>query len=318
MQVVVLDDYQDAARESGPWERLGETTSVDFVHTHLVGDELVQRLAGAEVVVAMRERTTFDAGLLRACPAMRLLVTTGMYNAAIDLETAHAMGITVCGTGWGQPGPTAELTWSLVTALARGLLAETAAMRGGGWQVGVGEALAGKTFGVIGLGNLGSRVARVAQAFEMRVLAWSENLEAETARALDVEPVSKTELLTSSDVVSVHLVLSERTAGLIGADELRLMRSSAYLINTSRAPIVDTKALLDSLYAGEIAGAGIDVYDEEPLPRDHPLRAAPNTVLTPHIGYVTVETYSSWFEEAVADIEAWLAGSPTRVLTLGV
>jgi len=205
-----------------------------------------------------------------------------------------------------------------VIALARGLLAETAATRSGGWQVGVGEALAGKTFGVIGLGHLGTRVARVAQAFEMRVLAWSENLEAQTARSVDIEPVSKTELLTSSDVVSVHLVLSERTKGLIGADELRLMRSSAYLINTSRAQIIDTTALLDALYAGTIAGAGIDVYDEEPLPSDHPLRSAPNTVLTPHIGYVTADAYRSWFDDVIADIKAWIAGSPTRVLAPSV
>jgi phosphoglycerate dehydrogenase-like enzyme len=310
---VVLDDYQDVARRFGPWRDLGPDVSLDVVTDHLLGRELLDRLAGADVVVAMRERTAFDADLLRALPELRLLVTTGMANAAIDLAAAAECGVTVCGTG-GLASPTAELTWGLVLALARRIPAEDAAMRRGDWQLGVGTELAGKTFGVIGLGRLGQRVARIAQAFEMRVGAWSQNLDPGLARGLGVEPVSKADLLRDSDVVSLHLKLSDRTRGIIGAADLAQMRRSAYLVNTSRGPLVDTDALLAALHDGLIAGAGIDVYDEEPLPRAHPLRSAPNTVLTPHVGYVTDGTYRVFFTDAVADVAAWLAGSPVRVL----
>jgi phosphoglycerate dehydrogenase-like enzyme len=313
IKVVVLDDYQDVVRSFGPWRDLGPDVTLDVVTDHLVGSELLDRLAGADVVVAMRERTAFGADLLRALPDLRLLVTTGMANASIDLAAAAECGITVCGTG-GLASPTAELTWGLVLALARRIPAEDAAMRRGEWQLGVGTELAGKTFGVIGLGRLGQRVARIALAFEMRVLSWSQNLDPELARSLGVEPVSKADLLRDSDVVSLHLKLSDRTRGIIGAADLAQMRPAAYLVNSSRGPLVDTDALLASLHAGAIAGAGIDVYDEEPLPRDHPLRTAPNTVLTPHVGYVTDGTYRVFFADAVADIAAWLAGSPVRVL----
>jgi phosphoglycerate dehydrogenase-like enzyme len=312
-RVVVLDDYQDVARQFGPWSDLGPQLELHVVTAHLVGRELVDALAGAEVVVAMRERTAFDRALLGALPALRLLVTTGMGNAAIDLAAAAELGITVCGTGI-LASPTAELTWGLVLALARRLPAEDAAMRRGDWQLGIGTELAGKTFGVIGLGRLGQRVARVAQAFEMPVLGWSQNLDPDLARSLGVEPVSKADLLRGSDIVSLHLKLSDRTRGIIGAADLALMRPSAYLVNTSRGPLVDTDALLAALNDGRIAGAGIDVYDEEPLPREHPLRSAPRTVLTPHVGYVTDGTYRVFFTEAVADIAAWLAGEPLRVL----
>jgi phosphoglycerate dehydrogenase-like enzyme len=312
-RIVVLDDYQDAARRFGPWRDLGPDATVDVVTSHLVGSELFDRLAGADVVVAMRERTAFDADLLRALPELRLLVTTGMANAAIDLAAAAECGITICGTG-GLASPTAELTWGLVLALARRIPAEDAAMHRGDWQLGVGTELAGKTFGVIGLGRLGQRVARIAQAFEMRVLAWSQNLDPELARSLGVEPVTKADLLRDADIVSLHLKLSDRTRGIIGAPDLALMRRSAYLVNTSRGPLVDTGALLVALHNGLIAGAGIDVYDEEPLPREHPLRSAPHTVLTPHVGYVTDGTYRVFFTDAVADILAWLAGEPVRVL----
>jgi phosphoglycerate dehydrogenase-like enzyme len=312
-RVVVLDDYQDVARQFGPWSDLGPQLELDVVTAHLTGSELLNSLAGAEVVVAMRERTAFDRTLLGALPDLRLLVTTGMGNAAIDMAAAAELGITVCGTGL-LASPTAELTWGLVLALARRLPAEDASMRRGEWQLGVGTELAGKTFGVIGLGRLGQRVARVAQAFEMGVLGWSQNLDPDLARSLGVEPVSKAELLRGSDVVSLHLRLSDRTRGIIGAADLALMRPSAYLVNTSRGPLVDTDALLAALNDGRIAGAGIDVYDEEPLPREHPLRSAPRTVLTPHVGYVTDGTYQVFFTEAVADIAAWLAGAPLRVL----
>jgi phosphoglycerate dehydrogenase-like enzyme len=311
----VLDDYQDVARSLGPWQDLEPAVSLDAVTEHLTGPDLRARLAGAEVVVAMRERTGFDAELLRALPDLRLLVTTGMANAALDLDAAAECGITVCGTG-GLASPTAELTWGLVLALLRRIPAEDAAMRRGDWQLGIGTELAGKTFGVVGLGRLGQRVARVAQAFEMRVLAWSQNLDPELAQGLGVEPVPKRDLLSRSDVVSLHLKLSERTRGIIGAAELAVMRRSAYLVNTSRGPLVDTDALLTALRDGTIAGAGIDVYDEEPLPPGHPLRSAPNTVLTPHVGYVTDGTYRVFFTDAVADIAAWRAGSPVRVLDI--
>jgi phosphoglycerate dehydrogenase-like enzyme len=312
-RVVVLDDYQDVARQFGPWSDLGPQLELDVVTAHLVGPELVDRLAHAEVVVAMRERTAFDRSVLAALPDLKLLVTTGMGNAAIDMAAAAQLGITVCGTGI-LASPTAELTWGLVLALVRRLPAEDAAMRRGDWQLGVGTELAGKAFGVIGLGRLGQRVARVAQAFEMPVLGWSQNLDPDLARSLGVEPVSKADLLRGSDVVSLHLKLSDRTRGIIGAADLALMRPSAYLVNTSRGPLVDTDALLAALCDGRIAGAGIDVYDEEPLPHEHPLRSSPRTVLTPHVGYVTDGTYQVFFTEAVADIAAWLAGEPLRVL----
>jgi phosphoglycerate dehydrogenase-like enzyme len=312
-RVVVLDDYQDVARQFGPWSDLGPQLELDVVTAHLVGPELVDRLAHAEVVVAMRERTAFDRSVLAALPDLKLLVTTGMGNAAIDMAAAAQLGITVCGTGI-LASPTAELTWGLVLALVRRLPAEDAAMRRGDWQLGVGTELAGKAFGVIGLGRLGQRVARVAQAFEMPVLGWSQNLDPDLARSLGVEPVSKADLLRGSDVVSLHLRLSDRTRGIIGAADLALMRPSAYLVNTSRGPLVDTDALLAALNDGRIAGAGIDVYDEEPLSREHPLRSAPRTVLTPHVGYVTDGTYQVFFTDAVADIAAWLAGEPLRVL----
>jgi phosphoglycerate dehydrogenase-like enzyme len=312
-RVVVLDDYQDVARQFGPWSDLGPQLELDVVTAHLVGPELVDRLAHAEVVVAMRERTAFDRSVLAALPDLKLLVTTGMGNAAIDMAAAAQLGITVCGTGI-LASPTAELTWGLVLALVRRLPAEDAAMRRGDWQLGVGTELAGKAFGVIGLGRLGQRVARVAQAFEMPVLGWSQNLDPDLARSLGVEPVSKADLLRGSDVVSLHLKLSDRTRGIIGAADLALMRPSAYLVNTSRGPLVDTDALLAALRDGRIAGAGIDVYDEEPLPHEHPLRSSPRTVLTPHVGYVTDGTYQVFFTEAVADIAAWLAGEPLRVL----
>lgn len=310
----MLDDYQDVARRFGPWEDLGSDLSLDVAVGHLQGRALLDLLAGADVVVAMRERTTFDADLLRALPDLRLLVTTGMANAAIDLEAASGLGVTVCGTG-GLASPTAELTWALLLALVRRIPAEDAALRRGEWQLAIGTELAGKTFGVVGFGRLGQRVARVAQAFEMRVLAWSQNLDPELARGSGVEPVTKNTLLSDSDVVSLHLKLSDRTRGVIGADELARMRPSAYLLNTARGPLVATASLLQALRDGRIAGAGIDVYDEEPLPRGHPLRSAPNTVLTPHVGYVTDGTYRVFFADAVADIAAWLQGEPVRLVT---
>jgi phosphoglycerate dehydrogenase-like enzyme len=264
----------------------------------------------------MRERTPFGADLLARLPRLRLLVTTGMANPSIDMEAAAARDVVVCGTG-GLPSPTAELTWALILSLLRHVPEEDARIRAGGWQATVGTELAGRTLGVIGLGRLGRRVAAVGRAFEMPVIAWSQNLVAGEARALGIEAVGRDDLLARSDVVTIHLRLSDRTRGLIGAAELARMRPSAVLVNTSRGPIVDEPALLRALHEGTIAGAGLDVYDTEPLPPDHPLRRAPNTVLTPHLGYVTAGTYARYYEDAVEDVAAFARAAPVRVLNAG-
>lgn len=312
--VVVLDDYQDVAREFGDWARLADRVELTVLTEHVEDVEtLVRRLADAEVVVAMRERTPFPASVLDRLPRLRLLVTTGMANVAIDLAAAARRGVTVTGTR-GVATATAELTWALILALVRQVPAESQRMRAGGWQSTVGGDLAGHTLGVLGLGRLGAQVATIGRAFGMDVLAWSQNLRTERASELGVRAVTREELLTGSDIVTVHLKLGDRTRGLIGEPELRSMRRDAYLVNTSRGPIVDERALLTALREGWIAGAGLDVFDTEPLPAGHPLRTAPNTVLTPHLGYVTRDTYRVFFGDVVEDIEAFLAGRPVRVL----
>lgn len=316
----MLDDYQAVAERYGPWEELrdlGDGTEVTFLTRHLDADGLAAAASDAEVVVAMRERTPFPATMFDRLPRLRLLVTTGVANASIDLDAARAHGVTVCGTR-NLPSPAAELTWALILALLRHVPAEDAGVRGGGWQstVGdVGQELAGRTLGVIGLGRLGQRVARVGLAFDMRVLAWSANLDPALARSQGVQPVDKATLLAESDVVSVHLKLSERSRGVLGEAELRQMRRTGYLVNTSRGPLVDESALVRALTEGWIAGAGLDVFDIEPLPADHPLRTAPNTVLTPHVGYVVDGSYRLYYGDAVEDIRAWRDGAPVRVLT---
>src|SRR5262245_33523783 len=275
--------------------------------------EVAQRLRGFEIVMAMRERTPFSRRLLEELPQLKLLITTGMRNASIDVDAAHDLGITVCGTR-GLGYPTAELTWALILAIVRRIPQEDKATRAGQWQVSVGKGLHGKVLGVVGLGNLGSQVATVGKAFGMSLLAWSQNLTVERAAQYGATLVSKEALLSQSDIVTIHLVLSDRTRGLIGARELGLMQRKAYLINTSRGPIVEEQALIQALQQGTIAGAGLDVFDEEPLPPDHPFRQLGNTVITPHLGYVTLETYRIFFGDAVEDICAFLSGAPTRVL----
>ena len=309
-RIAVLDDYQRAAHGLADWSRL-RGHEVTFFHEPL--DDPAQALERFDVVCAMRERTAFPAELFDRLPGLRLLVTTGMRNAAVDMDAAAAHGVTVCGTEVPST-PTAELTWGLILALARRIPVEDRGMREGGWQTTVGIDLAGKTLGILGLGRLGSIVAGYGEAFRMRLVAWSENLTAERAAECGAELVAKDELFSGADVVTIHLVLSRRTRGLVGARELGLMRPTAFLVNTSRGPIVDETALLDALDAGTIAGAGIDVYDREPLPADHPLRRAPNTVLTPHLGYVTEDTYRVFYGQTVDDVEAWLAGTPVRVI----
>ena len=313
-RVAVLDDYQNVALDMADWDALPNDVSVAVFNDHLHDeDDLVERLEQHDIVVAMRERTPFQRSLLERLPHLRLLVTTGMRNASIDVRAAADNGVTVCGTE-GLPYPTAELTWALILALARKVPTEDAATRAGDWQVTMGEGLQSKTLGVIGLGRLGSQVATVGAAFGMNLVAWSQNLTMERATEFGAELVSKEELLRSSDFITIHLVLSDRTRGLIGSNEIGMMKPTAYLVNTSRGPIVDEGALIDSLQSYTIAGAGLDVFDTEPLPLDHPLRTLPNTVLTPHMGYVTSETYRVFYGDAAENIRAFLAGEPVRVI----
>ena len=314
-EIAILDDYQKAAGTMADWQSLGPDYDLTYFHDHVTeSTALAARLAPFEIIVAMRERTSFSRALFERLPALRLLVTTGMRNASIDLKAAAERGITVCGTQ-GLSYPTAELAWGLILSLARRIWIEDAELRAGHFQTTLGIGLNGKTLGVIGLGTLGSRVARFGTAFEMEVLAWSQNLTADRAAAVGATLVTKEELLRRSDFISLHLVLSDRSRGIIGAPELALMKPTAYLVNTSRAPLVDADALLRVLEEGRIAGAGLDVYDEEPLPAHHPLTGLRNVVLTPHLGYVTAETYRIFYGQAVEDIRAYRDGKPVRVLT---
>ena len=314
VQVAVLDDYQDVAMKMADWGGLPSDTEVQVFKDHLSEqDAVVERLKDFPIVVAMRERTPFPRPLLERLPSLKLLVTTGMRNASIDMEVASELGILVCGTG-GVGYPTAELTWGLILALLRHIPQEDRATRAGQWQVSMGVGLRDKVLGVIGLGNLGSQVATIGRAFGMSVIAWSQNLTADRAVGFGATLVGKDELLARSDIVTIHLVLSERTRGLIGPRDLGLMKGTAYLVNTSRGPIVDERALVEALQKRTIAGAALDVFDKEPLPLDHPLRRLENTVITPHIGYVTTETYEVFSRDVVEDIRAYLDGEPTRAI----
>ncbi|MGY1915811.1 D-2-hydroxyacid dehydrogenase family protein [Blastococcus sp. SYSU DS0973] len=314
-RIAVLDDYQSVAAEFTDWSQLPEPAEVVEFHDSVADpDAIAARLAPFDVVVAMRERTRFSRELLERLPNLRLLVTTGMRNKSIDVEAAAELGITVCGTG-ASGTATVELTWALILATVRHVPQEDAAMRAGGWQTTIGGDLAGGTLGVIGLGRIGSQVARIGAAFGMDVVAWSQNLTDERAAEVGARRVDRDELFATADVATVHLLLSKRTRGLIGADDLALMKHTAVLVNTSRGPIVDEAALIDVLRRGAIAGAGLDVYDREPLPRDSPLRELRRAVLTPHLGYVTRGTYEVFYGEAVEDVAAFLSGAPIRVIT---
>ena len=314
-RVALLDDYQGVALRMADWKSLPAGTDVVAFPDHLADESaLAARLADFDIVMAMRERTPFTRSLLERLPKLRLLITAGMRNASIDMKAAAERGVLVCGTS-GLPYPTAELAWGLILGLMRRIPAEDRATREGRWQVSLGLGLNGKTLGVLGLGTLGSRVARVGRAFEMTVLAWSQNLTAARAEEVGATLVAKDELLARSDIVSIHLVLSERTRGLLNARELGLMKRTAYLVNTSRGPIVDEAALVRALREGTIAGAGLDVFESEPLPADHPFRSLPNIVVTPHLGYVTEETYRVFYGHALEDVQAFLRGAPVRVLS---
>ena len=311
---MLLDDYQGVALDYGGWDRVPDEWQVVALEQHIDdAEELVDVLSDVEIVVAMRERTPLPAAILDRLPELKLLITTGMGNASIDFAAARRNGVVVCGTGI-KVAPTAELSWGLILALLRKIPAEDAGMRGGGWQTTIGGDLEGATLGLVGLGRLGTRMAAIGRAFGMEVLAWSQNLDPAAAREARAEPVEKRALFERADVVSVHYKLSERSRGVVGAAEIAAMKPSAYLVNTSRGPLVDTDALLAALERGAIAGAGIDVYDSEPLPADHPLRSAPRTVLTPHLGYVTEDTYGTFFRDAVDGVLAYLAGTPVRVV----
>ena len=316
LRCAILDDYQQAALGSADWSAIAGAVDVRVLHQHVDESELPSVIGDCEIVVIMRERTPFRAPLFARLPKLKLLVTSGMRNAAIDLAAAQEHGVTVCGTASRSEPPT-ELTWALILGLARHITEEAASFRANGpWQSTVGVDLRGRTIGILGLGNIGRRVARVAAAFDMRVTAWSQNMTAQRAEMSGAQlAASKDELLATCDFVSIHLVLSERTRGLIGADDLRRMKPTAYLINTSRAAIVDQEALVRALRDGWIAGAGLDVFEEEPPRRDDPLRSLPNVLATPHLGYVSQEQYRTYYGEAVEDIAAYLAGSPVRMLS---
>ena len=323
MRLSILDDYQGVALDMADWSSVRSRGIEIAVERFPFADaeDVVRSLADSEIVAAMRERTAFPKSIVDRLPKLKLLITTGMRNASFDMAALRDRGVTVCGTGGpvGAPGgggneDTAELAWGLILGAARRIAEDHQFMRDGGWQTRIGHRVAGKTLGLLGLGRLGSAVARVGLAFGMKAIAWSQNLTAEKAAAQGVERVEKDELFRRSDILSVHLVLSDRSRGLVGAREIGLMKPTAILVNTSRGPICDTAAVIDALKSGRLAYAGLDVYDQEPLPISHPLRSAPNVILTPHIGYVTDENYRSSYPQIVENVVAFLDGKPVRVI----
>jgi len=313
-RLAILDDHQGVARSMAPWDDLAWRVEPTFFSGPFASaDAAVAALQRFQAVVAMRERTAFPREVLERLPDLELLVTTGMANAAIDMQAARDLGVTVCGTS-GSPAAAPELAWALLMAAARDIPAQQEALRAGHWQTGVGSELAGRTLGVLGLGKIGTRIAGYAQAFGMEVIAWSQNLDAEGAAAAGAQLVTKRELFERADIVTLHVRLSERTRGLVGEVELRLLGPEGLLVNTARGPLVDTDALVRGLAEGWLGGAALDVFDTEPLPAGHPLLGAPRTVLTPHLGYVTREQYRIFYGQALEDVTAWLDGAPVRVL----
>jgi phosphoglycerate dehydrogenase-like enzyme len=306
MKIAVLDDYQNVALQMADWSPIGKRASIQVFNDHLHDPgAVVQRLLPFDVVCVMRERTPLKRATIEQLPNLKLIASTAPRNASIDLQAANERGIDVVHTGY-TSSPTVELTWALILAGARHISAESQALRRGEWQHTIGDDMAHHTLGIIGLGSIGSKVAKVALAFGMNVIAWSQNLTAEKAAAAGATLVSKQELLRRADIATIHLVLSERTRGLIGADELALMKPSARMVNTSRGPIIVESALIQALRQGQIAGAAIDVYDIEPLPEDHPYRTIPNLLATPHIGYVSRDLYQRFYRDTVSNIGAWL------------
>ncbi|SVB11778.1 uncharacterized protein METZ01_LOCUS164632 [marine metagenome] len=314
MDVAILDDYQAVAQQMADWSQLPPGINVQFFHDHIADeDALVDRLKNFQVVMGMRERTPFPRSVLDRLPELRLLVTAGMGNAVFDIPAATELGIVVTGTGGVGEGPT-ELTWGLILALARRIPQEDRLTREGNWGTTVGIGLKDKTLGLLGLGHIGSLVGKVGAALGMNIIAWSQNLTPERAAECGATLVNKDTLFKESDVLSVHVQLSDRTRGLVGAKELSLMKPTSYLINISRGPIVDELSLIQALTSGSIAGAGLDTFDIEPLPTNHPLLGLSNTVITPHLGYVTEDGYRVRYTQVVEDIRAFISGESIRVL----
>lgn len=315
LRCAILDDYQGVARGLGDWSQLEGRVEVKVFNRHLgTAANVIAALSDFDIVVAMRERTAFPRQVIEALPRLKLLITTGMRNASIDTGAARSRGVVVCGTG-SFGSPTSGIAIGLMLELTRHIGYENAQLHAGAvWQSTLGPDLEGMTLGILGLGKLGTRTAAIARAFGMKVIAWSQNLTAEKCAAAGVGHVGKDELFRSSDFVTIHVVLSPRSRGLVGARELALMKPSAYLINTSRGPIVDEAALLAVLRENRIAGAGLDVFDVEPLPLDHPFRKMDNVVITPHLGYVSQQNYRNYFSDVVNDIRAFLDGAPVRLI----
>jgi phosphoglycerate dehydrogenase-like enzyme len=315
MKIAVLDDYQKVARDMADWSGIEADHEITFFPDIYEGlDGFAQRLEPFEVLCIMRERSPIGRDLIERLPNARLFVTASMRNAAIDLDACKEHGIQVLGTR-GSAQSTPELAWGMMLSLARNIHIENARMREGAWITTLGTDLQGKTLGILGLGRLGTKMAQIARAFDMKVIAWSQNLTPKTAAEAGATRVEKAELFARADFITIHYKLGERSRGLVGAVELAQMKPTAYLVNTSRGPIVDTDALIAALTDGRIAGAGIDVYDAEPLPPGHPIRSCPRTLLTPHLGYVTDGTYRAFYGEIVESLESWLAGNPIRVLS---
>lgn len=315
VRAAILDDYQNVAMAFADWSRVAKDVEIKvFDKPFASQDEAIKALQGFAIIVGMRERTPFPRKVVEALPDLKLLITTGARNNSFDVKACNERGITVCGTGV-MGSPTTGIAFGLILELTRRIGFENARLKAGApWQVTIGRDLEGLTLGILGLGKLGQRSATVGKAFGMKTIAWSQNLTAEKAQAGGAELVTKDDLFRNADVVTIHIVLSDRSRGLVGAKELGLMKKTAYLINTSRGPIVDEKALIAALQSKSIAGAGLDVFDVEPLPLDHPFRKMDNAVITPHLGYVSEQNYRKYFPDAVEDIRAWLDGKPVRVI----
>ena len=315
VRAAILDDYQNVAMGFADWSPIAKDVEIKVFNKPFGSqDEAIKALQGFAVVVGMRERTPFPRKVVEALPDLKLLITTGARNNSFDIKACAERGVTVCGTG-GVGSPTTGIAFGLMLELTRRIGFENARLKAGApWQTTIGRDLEGLTLGILGLGKLGQRSTAVGKAFGMKTIAWSQNLTEEKAKAAGADYVSKDDLFRNADFVTIHLVLSDRSRGLVGAKELGLMKKSAYLINTSRGPIVDEKALIAVLQSKSIAGAGLDVFDIEPLPLDHPFRKMDNVVITPHLGYVSEQNYRKYFPDIVEDIRAWLDGKPVRVI----
>jgi phosphoglycerate dehydrogenase-like enzyme len=315
LRCAILDDYLNVARTVADWSRVEDRVDITVFDKPFASPAAAaEALKDFEIICAMRERTPFPRSMFEALPKLKLMITSGLRNAAIDMEAAKERGVVLCGTQWGRD-PTAPLTMGLILELTRNIGRENARMHAGEpLQAHVGMEIEGRTLGVIGLGKLGTKVSKLAQAFGMNVIAWSQNLTPEKCQEAGVTYVSKEELFSTADIITIHVVLSQRTRGLVGAEDLARMKSTAYLVNTARGPIVDENALLQTLQQKKIAGAGIDVFSVEPLPVDHPFRKLDNMVVTPHLGYVTEDSFRGHYRQMVDGIDAWFKGEPKQRL----